>query len=70
MNYKLISEIDDELSLIEQVFKNRGIVNIDHYLNTTENDVFKPNMLWNMREGAAMLIRHISNEDDIFIQVD
>ena len=70
MEYRLISEIDNELSLIEQVFKNRGILDIDHYLNTTKNDVFKPNMLWNMREGATMLIRHISNEDDIFIQVD
>ena len=70
MEYRLISEIDNELSLIEQVFKNRGILDIDHYLNTTEKDVFKPNMLWNMREGATMLIRHISNEDDIFIQVD
>ena len=40
MEYKLISEKKDNLSVIQQILINRGIAlkDIDHYLNTPKND--------------------------------
>lgn len=43
---------------------------IYHYLNTTENDTYPSTMLKNMERGAAMLARHIANNDKILIVVD
>ena len=60
------------LSVVEQVFANRGIApeNLEHYLNTTENDLINPASIKNMEEGVKLLIQHISNGDKIFVQVD
>lgn len=60
------------LSAVEQVFANRGITpeNLEHYLNTTENDLINPASIKNMEEGVKLLIQHISNGDKIFVQVD
>lgn len=43
---------------------------INHYLNTTENDTYPPTMLKNMECGAAMLARHIAEDNAIFMIVD
>ena len=60
------------LSAVEQVCANRGIApeNLEHYLNTTENDLINPASIKNMEEGVKLLIQHISNRDKIFVQVD
>ncbi len=57
------------LSAVEQVFANRGITpeNLEHYLNTTENDLINPASIKNMEEGVKLLIQHISNGDKIFV---
>ena len=57
---------------MEIVLTNRGIdlEDISHYLSTITEDILPPSMLNNMRDGAKMLVKHIQNEDDIFIQVD
>lgn len=54
------------------MFLNRGIdlYEIEHYLNTTENDILDPMLLDNITEGAKMLISHISQNNKIFIQID
>ena len=77
MNYELLMPqannlIKKELSAIEWVFANRGILpeDIHHYLNTTEQDIINPRFLNNIAQGAKMFISHLLQGDKIFIQVD
>ena len=72
MNYQLIAPRLPNTSAIEQVLLNRGIKSQDiiHYLNTTDEDILDPSTIMNIEEGAKMLIRHISQEDKTFIQID
>ena len=72
MNYKLRSERNKDLSITEQIFLNRGFAleDINHFLNTTQDDVLSPDTIAHMRDGAQMLIKHISANDNIFIQID
>jgi len=56
MNYKLINELNDNLSPIEQVLHNRGITDTEHYLNTDILDILDPLLINNMEKGAKMLI--------------
>lgn len=72
MKYSLIQSnfsLDSELTPIEKVLTNRGISleDINHYLNTTDEDVYDPMLLDNIRQGAQMLIKHIANKDRIFL---
>ena len=61
-----------ELTAVEQVLANRGIVPEDvyHYINTTDADILPPSLIANMREGAQMLIKHVSQNDKVLIQID
>lgn len=73
MRYKLIEpKVNQELSPMERVLTNRGISleNIQHYLNTTKDDVRDPATIDRINLGAAMLLKHILQNDEIFIQVD
>ncbi len=75
MRYKLITPIlpiYDYYTDIQKVFAARGIApeNIDHYLNTTIEDIIDPMKIKNMQEGITMLLKHIKNNDKIFVQVD
>lgn len=72
MEYKLISEKNDNLSVIQQVLINRGIAlkDIDHYLNTTENDNLDPSLIQRIKDGVMILIKHINNNNKILLQVD
>lgn len=73
LQYQLIQPRNPELSPIEQIFANRGIIgkeNINHYLHTTKDDLIAPERLMNVRAGATMLIKHIKAQDKILIQVD
>ena len=58
--------------MVEQVLINRGIDHIDvtHYLNTSEEDILDPTYIKNIVDGAKMLIKHISQNDKVFIQID
>lgn len=75
MKYKQIEPllpILDGFTTQEKIFAARGIPTneIYHYLNTTDNDILDPNLLDNMEEGAKMLIKHIANNDKVFVLVD
>lgn len=72
MEYKLISEKKDNLSVIQQILINRDIAlkDIDHYLNTTENDNLDPSLIERIKDGVIILIKHIYNNDKILLQVD
>lgn len=72
MNYQLIAPIRTT-SITEQLFYNRGFENsedIKHYLNLTEADDLGFDKIDNLKEGAQILIKHLWNNDKIFLQVD
>ena len=75
MEYQLktpLLPLKDSYSAVERVFATRGIApeNIEHYLNTTDDDILPPESIPNMNEGAKMVISHIANNDKILVQVD
>ena len=75
MEYQLLVPripLDRELTAVEQVLANRGIApeNVNHYLNTTDEDVLDPKRVMNMKEGAQMLIKHIAQNDKVLVQID
>lgn len=74
MDYQLISPVlpDKNMTVVETVFSNRGIdpQNIEHYLHTTDEDICDPKLIMNIQQGAQMLVKHISQKDLIFFQVD
>ena len=51
---------------------NRGFQpeEIQHYLNPIEDDILDPFLLDNMREGVAVLIRHIKAQDRATVVID
>ena len=72
MEYQLITPRiphNRNLTAVEQVLANRGIdpENVEHYLNTTDEDILDPSPIMNMREGAQMLVKHISQNDKVLI---
>ena len=74
MEYQLLaSRIPPrELSAVEQVLFNRGIdpENVEHYLNTTDEDILNPQMIMNVAEGTKVLVKHIAQGDKVLIQID
>ena len=72
MNCELINIPNEDNSLIEQIFINRGFKKEDifHYLNTTEEDILDPELLDNMETGARLLEDCIVNFKKVFIIPD
>lgn len=75
MEYQLIAPQfppNKVLSAVEQVLANRGIKpeNVEHYLNTTDKDIVDPLLIKNIKEGAKMLIKHVSQNDKVLVQID
>lgn len=70
MQYKLINEDNIQGSALYRVLKNRGITDPQHYLNTTDADIINPATIRNVPEAAKVLVKHIYNNSDIFVNVD
>ena len=74
MEYQLIAPgiPHQSLSAVEQVLANRGIMpqDVEHYLHTTDADIFPPTLFPTMADGAKMLVKHISQNDKVLIQID
>ena len=75
MEYQLIVPgipLEKELTAVEQVLANRGIIpaNVEHYLHTTDEDILDPKSIMNMQPGVKMLIKHIAQNDKVLIQID
>ena len=73
MKYRAINDTFPlGLTTIEKVFFNRGIQpeDLNHYLNTSDNDIINPQSIERIDEGVKMLISHISQGDKVLIQVD
>ena len=72
MRYQLIAPRDEAMSAVEQVLHNRGIKleDMERFKYPSQNDMIDPLELKYMHEGAQMLIKHVGQNDKIFIQVD
>ena len=71
MKYELRNSIfPSGLTPIEKVLYNRGVLDSQHYLNLTDNDILNPQLIERIDEGIKMLISHISQNDKVLIQVD
>ena len=75
MEYQLITPEfphNKALTAVEQVLANRGVKpeNVEHYLNTTDEDILDPFLIKNIKEGAKMLIKHVSQNDKVLVQID
>ena len=75
MEYQLIAPripLGRLLTAVEQVLANRGIApeNVEHYLNTTDEDILSPMLIMNIEEGVKILIKHIAQGDKVLVQID
>ena len=72
MRYELISPISLSDSPIEQIFFNRGFTqeDMDHYMHTTNEDLYDPKLLDNLHEAAQVLFKHISAKSKALVVVD
>ena len=72
MRYQLIAPRDEAMSAVEQVLFNRGIKleDMDRFKYPSQNDIVDPLCLEHMHEGVQMLMKHVGQNDKIFIQVD
>ena len=75
MEYQLIASgipLERELTAVEQVLAHRGIKpdDVEHYLNTTDQDIYDPHLIANIKQGVLMLITHISQNDKVLVQID
>ena len=75
MEYQLIAPripLKEVMTAVEQVLANRGIApeNVEHYLNTTDEDILSPMLIMNVEEGVKVLIKHIAQGDKVLIQID
>lgn len=72
MKISLKGKRDLSLTPTQQIMVNRGIPleEIEHYLNTTDDDIGSWEGLENIRKAVAMLLGHIEKGNKILIQVD
>lgn len=74
MKFQLIKPINSNYSTIEQILTNRGIQKqqIKHYLNTTDEDINKPELFGEnkLRDAAALIIQTVQSNKHMAIIVD
>lgn len=72
MEYQLINRPISRLQEIEQILMNRGIPLIDvyRYLHTSPVDIIPPTEIANIKEGASLLVKHISQNSKVMLQID
>ena len=72
MKYRLINQVNENYTPIQQILTNRGIAleNIEHYLDTTDKDIIDYNLLDNIAAGAERLLKAIRNEEKILLITD
>lgn len=72
MEYQLINKPISRLQEIEQILMNRGIPLVDayKYLHTSPVDIIPPTEIANIKEGASLLVKHISQNSKVMLQID
>lgn len=71
MKYKLIKEsLNDERNVEVTILRNRGVKDIEHFLNLYDSDTYPYQMLDNIKEAVECTVKHLDNNDRIHIVVD
>jgi len=70
MEYKLLGPVRNDLSLIEQLMYNRGITNIEEFIDPLLGQEYPSQWLDNIVDAAKLLLRTLANRQHIYIQVD
>lgn len=70
MKYELIGSNDYFLNPIETILKNRGIEDIQSFLNVSEKNVIHWSNLENVDKAVDCLLEHVEKGSKIFIQYD
>lgn len=70
MKYELIGSNDYMLNPLETVLKNRGVEDIDKFLNVSIEDTHHWSLLKNMDKAVDCLLKHVKKGSKIFIQYD
>jgi single-stranded-DNA-specific exonuclease len=73
MNYKVLNKGYADIrekDLLTKLLHNRGITDVEHFLNVSEKDVHDGMLLENMDRGLNMLKYHIDNNSRIHILYD
>lgn len=71
MKYRLIkNSLNNIYNPKETVLKNRGINNINKYINLNDDDLHDYNLLDNIDLAVECLLKHIENQSNIHIIVD
>lgn len=71
MNYDLLAPIQYD-NIITQILTTRGLNedDIEHYLHTSSADVYSPKILMNITLATQILIKHIYNDDKVYLIID
>lgn len=70
MDYRLIGKNDFLLNPINTILKNRGIEDVQSFLNISDKHVNHWSKLKNIHRAIDCLLNHINKDSKIFIQVD
>lgn len=72
MKFKLINEVNSSKNAVQTILSNRNIDNIQHYLNTTDEDINEPELLGeeNLRAAAQLLIKTIYANKPVLVIID
>ena len=74
MKYQLLKPINSNYSTIEQILTNRNIPlnEIEHYLNTTDEDINNPEDFGEdlLKAAARNIIEHVQKEEQALVIVD
>lgn len=67
-----MGSINSDYSIIEQILTRRGFKreDIDHYLNTTDDDILAPRLIANIDDAVKMIVRHLHGDKRILVVVD
>lgn len=70
MRYKLIGENDFFVNPVQTILKNRGIEDMESFLNLDASVTDHWSKLKNIKGAAECLIEHVKRKSQVFIQVD
>lgn len=70
MKFKLIGENNFDTYPIETIFRNRGVHNLNEFINIDESCIIHHSLLVNIYEAVNCLLKHVKKGSKIFIQVD
>lgn len=74
MKYELIAPVNPDYDTTTQILINRGIdkSEINHYLNTTDEDISSPLLFGEnlLRAATAELIKTIKEDNNAFVLID